>query len=183
MFGFLNVEVIRILMMPLVALLSIAGSVWVLRKTIENTNQATPPAQKRLEIAADLYERAAENIIFSKRISQLQSNYETAADAALWESEVLRETPQQSYMQKSLLRVPYVTFMKHEITRMPPFNPPLLLDLLIGFMKFLMNLLAFGILIFCFMIRPGEFEWLFRGAFLLISITCLVLTQFFQPQK
>lgn len=187
MFEFFNLSseklLINILLPIFLATVSASVPLWVLRRNLENANQSAPPALKRLEISANLYSQATGEEIFSKRVRQLKDNYETAADAALWESEVLKETSYQSYKQKSLLGVPYVTFMKQEITHMHPFNAPILLGLGIGFMKFLMYMLAIGTCLLCFTIQTGELELVFRMMFLLTSVVFLVLIQFFQSQK
>ncbi|MEU7993266.1 hypothetical protein [Rothia amarae] len=39
-------------------LISAIVSMWISRRTIENTNEATPPALKRLEISANIYHQA-----------------------------------------------------------------------------------------------------------------------------
>ena len=123
-------------------LISAVVSMWISRRTIENTNEATPPALKRLEISANIYHQAKNSDDSEVLVEHLLEDYNYAADAARWEKEVLKETPYQSEIQKNLLKVPYAAVMKQKITHMPYFGPSLFLEGLFALLNF--TLYIFG---------------------------------------
>lgn len=123
-------------------LISAVVSMWISRRTIENTNEATPPALKRLEISANIYHQAKNSDDSEVLVEHLLEDYNYAADAARWEKEVLKETPYQSEIQKNLLKVPYAAVMKQRITHMPYFGPSLFLEGLFALLNF--TLYIFG---------------------------------------
>lgn len=154
-------------------LISAVVSMWISRRTIENTNEATPPALKRLEISANIYHQAKSSDDSEVLVEHLLEDYNYAADAARWEKEVLKETPYQSEIQKNLLKVPYAAVMKQRITHMPYFGPSLFLEGLFALLNF--TLYIFGPLMLLEISWMAFYQQISLFVFLVLLVVILML--------